>query len=83
MDIKRSGSHQPSIGPADWFTGTASVDTLFQPSAPARAVSLNVTFDPGARTAWHTHPLRSDADRDGRLRARAALGRSDRRNSTG
>jgi quercetin dioxygenase-like cupin family protein len=57
MDIKRSGSHQPSIGPTDWFTGTARIDTLFQPSAPARAVSINVTFEPGARTAWHSHPL--------------------------
>ena len=57
MDIKRSGSHQSSIGPADWFTGTVHMDTLFQPNAPARAVSLNVTFEPGARTAWHTHPL--------------------------
>ena len=57
MDIKRSGSHQSSIGPADWFTGTVRIDTLFQPRAPARAVSLNVTFEPGARTAWHTHPL--------------------------
>ena len=57
MDIKRSGSHQSSIGPADWFTGTVHMDTLFQPKAPARAVSLNVTFEPGARTAWHSHPL--------------------------
>ena len=57
MDIKRSGSHPSSIGPADWFTGKARIDTLFQPKAPARAVSLNVTFEPGARTAWHSHPL--------------------------
>ena len=57
MEIKRSGSHQPSIGPADWFTGTVRMDTLSQSKAPARAVSLSVTFEPGARTAWHTHPL--------------------------
>lgn len=57
MDIKRSGSQQSSIGPADWFTGTARIDPLFHPKAPARAVSLSVTFEPGARTAWHTHPL--------------------------
>lgn len=57
MDIKRNGSHQSSIGPADWFTGAARIDPLFQPKAPARAVSLNVMFEPGARTAWHSHPL--------------------------
>jgi quercetin dioxygenase-like cupin family protein len=57
MDIKRSGSQPSSKGPDDWFTGTARIDTLFQPTAPARAVSINVTFEPGARTAWHTHPL--------------------------
>jgi quercetin dioxygenase-like cupin family protein len=57
MDIKRSRAHHSSIGPADWFTGTARIDTLFQPKAPARAVSLTVTFEPGARTAWHSHPL--------------------------
>ena len=57
MDIKRSGSHQSSIGSTNWFTGTAHIDTLFQPKPPARAVSLNVTFEPGARTAWHSHPL--------------------------
>jgi quercetin dioxygenase-like cupin family protein len=57
MEIKRSSPHQFSIGPADWFTGTARIDPLFHPNAPARAVSLSVTFEPGARTAWHTHPL--------------------------
>ncbi|HEY5778987.1 MAG TPA: cupin domain-containing protein [Terrimicrobiaceae bacterium] len=57
MEIKRSGS-QPSIkGPTDWFTGTVRIDPLFQPTAPARAVGASVTFEPGARTAWHTHPL--------------------------
>jgi quercetin dioxygenase-like cupin family protein len=57
MEIKRSGS-QPSIkGPADWFTGTVRIDPLFQANAPARATGASVTFEPGARTAWHTHPL--------------------------
>jgi quercetin dioxygenase-like cupin family protein len=57
MEIKRSGS-QPSVkGPADWFTGTVRIDPLFQPNPPARAVGASVTFEPGARTAWHTHPL--------------------------
>lgn len=57
MDIKKCGS-QPSVkGPADWFTGTVRIDPLFQAPAPARATAATVTFEPGARTAWHTHPL--------------------------
>jgi quercetin dioxygenase-like cupin family protein len=44
-------------GPADWFTGTVRIDPLFQANAPARASAASVTFEPGARTAWHTHPL--------------------------
>ena len=57
MEIKRSGS-QPSAKPsADWFTGAVRIDPLFQPADPARAVGNSVTFEPGARTAWHTHPL--------------------------
>ncbi|TAX72344.1 cupin domain-containing protein [Rhizobium leguminosarum] len=57
MDIKRSGS-QPSVkGPADWFTGSVRVDPLFAVTSPARAAGASVTFEPGARTAWHTHPL--------------------------
>jgi quercetin dioxygenase-like cupin family protein len=57
MEIKRIGS-QPSIkGPADWFTGTVRIDPLFDPNASARAGAASVTFEPGARTAWHTHPL--------------------------
>ena len=57
MDITRAGS-KPSIkGPADWFTGTVRIDSLFDPTAPARAAGAAVTFEPGARTAWHTHPL--------------------------
>jgi quercetin dioxygenase-like cupin family protein len=57
MDIKRSGSQPSNKGPADWFTGTVRIDPLFQASAPARAAGASVTFEPGARTAWHTHPL--------------------------
>jgi quercetin dioxygenase-like cupin family protein len=57
MEIKRIGS-QPSVkGPEDWFTGTVRIDPLFQPNAPARTSGASVTFEPGARTAWHTHPL--------------------------
>jgi quercetin dioxygenase-like cupin family protein len=57
MDIKRSGS-QPSVkGPAEYFTGTVRRDPLFQANDPARAFGASVTFEPGARTAWHTHPL--------------------------
>src|SRR5436189_1151209 len=57
MEIKRIGSQPSSKGPADWFTGTVRIDPLFQANAPARAVGASVTFEPGARTAWHTHPL--------------------------
>jgi quercetin dioxygenase-like cupin family protein len=57
MEIKRIGS-QPSVkGPADWFTGTVRIDPLFQPNESRRAAAATVTFEPGARTAWHTHPL--------------------------
>ena len=57
MDIKRSGSQPSGIGPAEWFTGTVRVDPLFQAPDPARVLGATVTFEPGARTAWHTHPL--------------------------
>lgn len=57
MEIKRNGS-QPSIeGPEEWFTGRVRLDPLFQAPEPARVSSALVTFEPGARTAWHTHPL--------------------------
>ncbi|WP_247309625.1 cupin domain-containing protein [Ralstonia pseudosolanacearum] len=58
MELKRAGS-QPSIkGPAEWFTGNVRIDPLnIAPQAPARASSASVTFEPGARTVWHTHPL--------------------------
>jgi quercetin dioxygenase-like cupin family protein len=57
MEIKRIGSQPSTKGPADWFTGTVRIDPLFQVHAPARAAGAGVTFEPGARTAWHTHPL--------------------------
>ena len=57
MEIKRIGSQPSNKGPADWFTGTVRIDPLFQAAAPARAAGASVTFEPGARTAWHTHPL--------------------------
>ena len=57
MEIKKCGSQSSSKGPADWFTGTVRVDPLFQANDPARASGASVTFEPGARTAWHTHPL--------------------------
>jgi hypothetical protein len=57
MEIKRNGSQPSGKGPADWFTGTVRIDPLFQANAPARASAASVTFEPGARTAWHTHPL--------------------------
>jgi quercetin dioxygenase-like cupin family protein len=57
MDIKKIGSQPSTRGPGDWFTGSVRIDPLFQPSAPARTAAAQVTFEPGARTAWHTHPL--------------------------
>jgi quercetin dioxygenase-like cupin family protein len=57
MEIKRCGSQASSKGPADWFTGAVRIDPLIQPNAPARVAGASVTFEPGARTAWHTHPL--------------------------
>ena len=57
MDVKRSGSRPPSEGPADWFTGKVRIEPLFRAGAPGRVQGASVTFEPGARTAWHTHPL--------------------------
>ncbi|WP_279483621.1 cupin domain-containing protein [Aureimonas sp. SK2] len=57
MDIIRNGSRPSGAGPADWFTGSVRVDPLFSPNAARRAAAAIVTFEPGARTAWHTHPL--------------------------
>ena len=57
MQIKRNCSQPSSQGPAEYFTGTARIDPLFQAHDPARAVGASVTFEPGARSAWHSHPL--------------------------
>jgi quercetin dioxygenase-like cupin family protein len=57
MEIKRAGSQPSGKGPAEWFTGSVRLDPLFGVNAPARAAAACVTFEPGARTAWHTHPL--------------------------
>ncbi len=57
MKITRIGSQPSGKGPADWFTGTVRVDPLFTADDPARVSGGSVTFEPGARTAWHTHPL--------------------------
>ena len=57
MEIMRAGSQPSAKGPAEYFTGTVRMDAQFQRAAPARARGVTVTFEPGARTAWHTHPL--------------------------
>jgi quercetin dioxygenase-like cupin family protein len=57
MEIKRAGSQPSAPGPANWFTGTVRIDPLFSVKPPARTAANAVTFEPGARTAWHTHPL--------------------------
>jgi len=57
IEITRTGSKPSVKGPADWFTGTTRIDPLFDPNESARAGAAHVTFEPGARTAWHTHPL--------------------------
>jgi quercetin dioxygenase-like cupin family protein len=57
MDIKRIGTRPSGKGPAEYFTGSVRVDPLFEAPDPARVAGASVTFEPGARTAWHTHPL--------------------------
>ena len=57
MDIKRAGTQPSQKGPADWFTGTVRIDPQFSAPPPARVAGAMVTFEPAARTAWHTHPL--------------------------
>jgi quercetin dioxygenase-like cupin family protein len=57
MEIKRVGSQSSTKGPTDWFTGAVRIDPLFEAPEPARVRGASVTFEPGARTAWHTHPL--------------------------
>ncbi len=72
MDIKRNGSRASGKGPAEWFTGAVRIDPLFEAPPPARAAGASVTFEPGARTAWHTHPLGQT------LIVTAGLGRAQR-----
>jgi len=69
--------------PTDWFTGTVRIDSPFKGTDPARVIGAIVTFEPGARTAWHTPPAGPDPYRHSRLRVGAALGRPDPRNSAG
>jgi quercetin dioxygenase-like cupin family protein len=57
MEITRVGAKPSAEGPEDWFTGSVIIDPLFQPNEARRAAAATVTFEPGARTAWHTHPL--------------------------
>ena len=72
MQIKPAGSQPSTRGPADWFTGTVRIDPLFTAPDPARVAAATVTFEPGARTAWHTHPLGQT------LLVTAGLGRAQR-----
>jgi quercetin dioxygenase-like cupin family protein len=57
MEIKRIDSQPTRKGPAEWFTGSVRIQPMFESPEPARARGASVTFEPGARTAWHTHPL--------------------------
>jgi quercetin dioxygenase-like cupin family protein len=57
VELQRAGSQPSAKGPEEYFTGTVRIDPLFDSAAPARAVGVSVTFEPCARTAWHTHPL--------------------------
>ena len=57
MIIKRAGSSPSGAGPSEWFTGRVRIDPLASPTEPSRVAANHVTFEPGARTAWHTHPL--------------------------
>ncbi len=72
MQISRNGTRASRRAPAEWFTGAVRMDPLFQPDPPARAAGVLVTFEPGARTNWHTHPLGQT------LIVTAGLGRAQR-----
>ncbi len=74
MDITRGGSQPSGKGPAEYFTGAVRIDPLFEAPTPARAVGASVTFEPGARTAWHSHQASPEPARDGGLRPGPALG---------
>jgi len=62
MQLKRAGSQPSTRGPAEWFTGTVRIDPLHSAAEPSRVSCASVTFEPGARTNWHTHPLGQTAD---------------------
>ena len=79
MDIKRNGSRPSGKGPEAYFTGTVRVDPVFQVGDPMWLNAGSVTFEPGARSAWHTHPARSNLDRHVGLRLGPVRGRADRR----
>jgi quercetin dioxygenase-like cupin family protein len=57
VEISRNGSRPSGKGPGDWFTGTVRIDPMFAANEARRGAAASVTFEPGARTAWHTHPL--------------------------
>jgi hypothetical protein len=76
VEVKRSGSQPSGKGPPDWFTGTVRIDPLFSPPDPARVGGASVTFEPGARTAWHTHPLGQTLSRPGVVGCSARADRS-------
>ena len=82
MDITRSGSQPSGKGPSEYFTGTIRLDPLFEAPAPARAVGVSITVEPGAREAWHSHQASPDPDRDGWLWPGPTLGWSHRGHST-
>jgi quercetin dioxygenase-like cupin family protein len=80
MEIKRKGSQASNEGPADWLTGTVRIDPLFEAPEPARVRGASVTFEPSARTAWHTHPLGQTLIVHVRTWLGTALGRPNRGN---
>ncbi len=80
ISISRSGSQPSSKGAAEYFTGSVRIDYLFNANEPLHASGGRVTFEPGARTAWHTHPYGPDTDRNGRYRLGPAMGPADRGN---
>ena len=83
MEIKRNGERASTIGSEDYFTGRVRVDPLFGPPEPARASGGSVTFEPGARTAWHLHPLGQTLIVTAGMRPGTAGGRAGRRNPAG
>ena len=82
MEIRRGGSQPSNKGSEEYFTGAVRIDPLFQAPNPARVVGANVTFEPGARTAWHTHPLGQTLIVTARLRLGSAARRTGRGNSS-